>query len=344
MSWTIQPFQNTDLHNIYEAIISGGGGGGDTLAGMLLNGSVLPEGADTFGTYPYWTKNSFEFLGNINDYTSGANDSLENLKNLFNGVEIPSELQVPNTYPYWAKNTYDLINGTKAPEGFQSSQSLPLWLNQLAGCFVGWQAPDTINADTYPYWAKNFFDTWAGNLAFPNNTIGSFPYYLDQFGTLLNGIYNFSNNIETETNQILGYINGGAMPNATAADTYPYWAQGTYYSTQSTADSTSALFKLLTGDDEPNNYSGYYPDTLFKIKENTSATESAVRGLFKFGTTSARAITSAGADGYASSAAAAAAAAAFCNAQVGNFAAINITISHIAGTNGHSYAILYYSL
>jgi hypothetical protein len=43
-------FNNTDLHNIYDAIIAGGGGGGDDLAGKLLDGQVEPS--NEFGFYP----------------------------------------------------------------------------------------------------------------------------------------------------------------------------------------------------------------------------------------------------------------------------------------------------
>jgi hypothetical protein len=93
------PFNNTDLHNIYDAIVAGGGGG-DTLAGQLLDGTVEPS--NLAGFYPEAINGSYNFLNTISSRTVNTND-------LLNGEINPSNTL--GFYPSYFENINNQIQG-----------------------------------------------------------------------------------------------------------------------------------------------------------------------------------------------------------------------------------------
>jgi len=153
MAWTIQPFQNTDLHNIYEAIVAGGGGGGDALAGLLLDGAVEPTNIGGFypltfinmaerleyikeilqGTFPltYDIENGFGwYLNTLTINSSNASDYLLDLDSLFNGVYEPSNqsgfypLNIGNIAAFTSSTSdntnslFKLLTGNTEPQNY----------------------------------------------------------------------------------------------------------------------------------------------------------------------------------------------------------------------------------
>jgi hypothetical protein len=92
------PFNNTDLHNIYDAIVAGGGGG-DTLAGQLLDGTVEPS--NLAGFYPEAINGSYNFLNTISSRTVNTND-------LLNGEADPSNTAT-GFYPSYFENINNQI-------------------------------------------------------------------------------------------------------------------------------------------------------------------------------------------------------------------------------------------
>lgn len=75
------PFNNTDLHNIYDAIVAGGGGG--DLAGKLLDGTQDPS--VPAGFYP-------SEINAINNHVSQTANNSAYLLNLFLGIDEPTNL------------------------------------------------------------------------------------------------------------------------------------------------------------------------------------------------------------------------------------------------------------
>jgi hypothetical protein len=75
------PFNNTDLHNIYDAIFGAGGGGCDPLAGKLLDGAVDPSTPGGF--YPDQYNFMDVELVKIASHTSNTSVSMFNIDTTF---------------------------------------------------------------------------------------------------------------------------------------------------------------------------------------------------------------------------------------------------------------------
>lgn len=150
------PFNNTDLHNIYDAIVAGGGGG-DTLAGQLLDGAVDPS--NLAGFYPETFTISNAYLATINDYTRTSAD-------LVAGVIDPA-IQPSGSYGFY-------------PYYFEQIHNLTLQTNLL---FNGSTEPYNLSG-FYPYNIKNTSDQTQSinyllsGLSNPGDEAGFYPSHV----------------------------------------------------------------------------------------------------------------------------------------------------------------------
>jgi hypothetical protein len=79
------PFNNTDLHNIYDAIYANGGGGGGELAGELLDGQVAPSNLSGFYPAKYISMNTS--LSSIDASTASTEGTAIDIDNLLQNTK-----------------------------------------------------------------------------------------------------------------------------------------------------------------------------------------------------------------------------------------------------------------
>lgn len=315
MSWIITPFNNTDLHNIYEAIVSGGGGG-DTLAGQLLNGTAYPQ--DTGGFYPTYTAGSFTKLDSINAFLDGTIN--------------PSN--VGGFYP-------------AAIQGIASTNF------DIYGLLYGDNLPNTDNAAGYPYFARNTSDQTENTYKLLNGSIdppvqpsgsyGFYPYYTEQthnnIQTILSLFQGWSeptsytgfyptnilaqsaslSNIEGAANSINKLINGTGEP----------LDNGGFYPSHVIEDTN--VLNNIWGEAQ-------------KIAAHTDQIQALTAGSLVFGTATGGTAQKASGTGYSTPDLAAAAAVNFMNAKSGSNIVINLNFTDGGGANGHSWTLVFVTL
>ena len=338
MSWTIQPFNNTDLHNIYEAIVSGGGGG-DTLAGQLLDGSVEPSVPTGF--YPANLNAILTdveamagILANIDAEAANIQNNTNFINNLFQGEINPTNLG--GFYP----------SKLASIEGYNS---------QIYGLIYGDEIPNPDNASSYPYWAKHTSERTENSNDLLNGLVEP-----TGAGFYVNAVQNIDvNTAQTNgnTTDIKGYFAGTLEP-YNYSGFYPTNILAQSSSLSNIEGAANSINGLILGTSNPSDDGGFYPSHIIedttmliniwgeaqKIADHTDHIQGLTSASLVFGTDTGGTAQKASGTGYATPDLAAAAAVNFMNAKSGSNIVINLNFTDGGGVNGHSWTLVFVTL